>query len=314
MKKTIKMATLLVAAATMLAACGGDGFKRTENGLMYKFETKNSNGQQVQDGDVLVGEMTIRFDTVQIFSNAGHPDRILQAQRSFDGDLYEGMMMMHVGDKATFAIEADTMAKFLQPNQMPPFYEPGKGMKIYYEIDLQDIVTHDEIMAEQNNFMKEMQERQQNEPDEIAAYVAKNNITAKPDNNGLYIIVKKKGNGAKVAAGRTVSMNYTGRLLDGTMFDSSVESDAKDGGIYQAGRQYEPLTYTVGQMSLIRGWENGVMGQPEGTKLQLIIPSALGYGPQGANTIPPYSPLVFDIEIVSVKSVGTPITTKNQHQ
>lgn len=302
MKKTIKMAAMLVAGAVMLTACGGDGFKTTDSGLHYKFEKQNKSGQQVQDGDVLVGEMTITFDTIQTFSNVGHADRILQAQRSFDGDLYEGLLMMHVGDKAIFAIEADTLAKFLQPNQMPPYYVQGQGMKIYYEIDLQDVVSRDEIMEEQENFMKEMQERQQNEPDAIASYVSENNITAKPDANGLYVIVKKKGNGTKVAAGRNVAIDYTGRLLDGTMFDSSVESDAKEGGIYQAGRTYEPLTYTVGQMSLIRGWEEGISGQPEGTELQLIIPSALGYGPQGAGQmIPPYSPLVFDIKIVSVK-------------
>ena len=61
------------------------------------------------------------------------------------------------------------------------------------------------------------------------------------------------------------------------------------------------LTYVVGQMSLIPGWDEGVMGQSEGTKLQLIIPSAMAYGSQGAPTIPPYSPLVFDLEILSVK-------------
>ena len=55
-------------------------------------------------------------------------------------------------------------------------------------------------------------------------------------------------------------------------------------------------------MGLIHGWEEGVMGQPEGSQLQLIIPSALGYGSQGAGQmIPPYSTLVFDLDIVSVK-------------
>ena len=286
----------------MLAACGGNGFKTTDSGLMYKFEKQNKSAQQVQDGDVLVGEMTIKFDTIQTFSNVGNAGRIMQATKTFDGDLYEGLLMMHVGDKATFAIAADTLAKFLQANQMPPYYQPGKGMKIYYEISLQDIVTKDEIMQEQANYMAEMQDRSQKEPEEIAAYISNNNIKEKPNADGLYVIVKKKGNGPKVAAGKKVAINYTGRLLDGTMFDSSVESDAKRGNIYAAGRTYEPLTYTVGQMSLIRGWEEGVMGQPEGSILQLVIPSAMGYGPQGAGEmIPPYSPLVFDIEIVSVK-------------
>ena len=59
MKKQMKMATAIVAGAMMMTACGGDGFKTTENGLMYKFEQQNKDAQQVQDGDVLVGEMTI---------------------------------------------------------------------------------------------------------------------------------------------------------------------------------------------------------------------------------------------------------------
>jgi FKBP-type peptidyl-prolyl cis-trans isomerase len=55
-------------------------------------------------------------------------------------------------------------------------------------------------------------------------------------------------------------------------------------------------------MGLIKGWEDGIMGQPEGSILQLVMPSSLGYGSRGAGEmIPPFSPLVFDIEIVSVK-------------
>lgn len=302
MKRQVKIATLLVAGMTLLAACSNDGFKTTDGGLHYRFDKVNKDGQQVQEGDVLVGEMTFKFDTMTLFTNVGKADRIMQASPNFPGNLHEGLLLMHVGDQATFAIEADTLAKFLQANQMPPYYEAGKGMKIYYEISLQDIVTKDEIMQEQANYMSEMQQRQQSEPEAIANYINNNNIKVKPNADGLYVIVKKKGNGPKVAAGKKVAINYTGRLLDGTMFDSSVESDARRGNIYADGRTYEPLTYTVGQMGLIKGWEDGIMGQPEGSILQLVMPSSLGYGSRGAGEmIPPFSPLVFDIEIVSVK-------------
>lgn len=291
MKKQIKLATLLVAGTAMLAACGsGDmkGYKQTENGLYYRFEQQDKNAQQVEEGDVLVGEMTIRLDTTVLRTNVGRTERLMPAIPMYDGVLHEGIMMMHVGDKATFAIEADSMAKFMQPNQMPPMYEKGKGMKFYYEINLQDIVTKDEFAAEQANYEAEMEKARSAEPELIANYVKENNIKAQPNADGLYVIVKKQGKGTKVAVGRQVAIHYTGRLLDGTVFDSSVGN--------------EPLSYVVGQMGLIRGWEEGVMGQPEGSQLQLIIPSALGYGSQGAGQmIPPYSTLVFDLDIVSVK-------------
>ena len=291
MKKQIRMATMIVAGAAMLAACGSSdmkGYKQTENGLYYRFEQQDKNAQQVQEGDVLVGEMTIRLDTTVLRTNVGRTERLMPAIPMYDGVLHEGIMMMHLGDKATFAIEADSMAKFMQPNQMPPMYEKGKGMKFYYEINLQDIVTKDEFAAEQANYEAEMEKARTEEPELIANYVKENNIKAQPNANGLYVIVKKQGKGTKVAVGRQVAIHYTGRLIDGTVFDSSVGN--------------EPLSYVVGQMGLIRGWEEGVMGQPEGTQLQLIIPSAMGYGSQGAGQmIPPYSTLIFDLDIVSVK-------------
>ena len=285
------MATAMVAGTMLLTACGsGDmkGYKQTADGLYYRFEVQNKDAQQVQEGDVLVGEMTLRLDTTVLLSNVGRTERLMPAIPSYDGVLHEGLLMMHVGDKVTFAIEADSMAKFMQPNQMPPMYEQGKGMKFYYEINLQDIVTKEEFAEEQANYQTQMEEVRQQEPELIANYVKENNIKAQPTADGLYIIVKKAGKGTKVAVGRQVAMHYTGRLLDGTVFDSSIGK--------------EPLSYVVGQMGLIRGWEEGVMGQPEGSQLQLIIPSAMGYGSQGAGQqIPPYSPLVFNIEIVSVK-------------
>ena len=299
------MATLLVAGMTLLSACnsgGMAGFKTTDSGLHYRFDKQNSAGQQVQEGDVLVGEMTFKLDTTTLFTNVGKADRIMQAVPNTPGNLHEGLLMMHVGDQATFAIEADTLAKYLQPEQMPPTYQRGTGMKFYYEINLQDIVTKEELDEEREAFMAEAQQRQENEPQMIADYVRDNGIAAKPNADGLYVIVKKRGNGPKVATGKEVAVNYTGRLLDGTMFDSSVESDAKEGDIHNPQRTYEPLTYTQGRGQLIPGWEQGVEGQPEGSQLQLIIPSALGYGPRGAGQlIPPFSPLVFDIEILSVK-------------
>ena len=301
MKKQIRMATLAVAATAMLAACGsGDmkGYKQTDDGLYYRFEQQNKDAQQVQEGDVLVGEMTIRLDTTVLRSNVGRTERLMPATPQYDGVLHEGIMMMHVGDRAIFAIEADSMAKFLQPNQMPPMYEKGKGMKIYYEINLQDIVTREEFAEEQANFEQEMENARMQEPELIAKYIADNGIKEQPRDGGLYVIVKKKGNGPAVAVGRTVTLSYTGRLLDGTIFDSSNQADCQQAGL----TWHEPLTYVVGQMSLIPGWEKGVMGQKEGSQLRLVIPSAMGYGPQGASQmIPPYSPLVFDIEIVSVK-------------
>lgn len=301
MKKQLKLAATIVAASTMLAACGGGemkGYKQTESGLYYRFERQCKDSVQVQRGDVLVGEMTLRLDSTVLGSNVGNPARLMQAEPMYAIPLHEGVLLMHKGDRAVFSYEADTVAKFLESRQMPPTYEPGKGMRFYWEINLQDIVSRAELEEEEENFRNEMEKARVEEPNLIKQYVADQGITEKPRDNGLYVIVKKKGKGPKVAVGRQVSLNYTGRLLDGTVFDSSDPDECTAAGL----QWHEPLSYIVGKMSLIPGWEQGVMDQPEGTSLRIVMPSALGYGPQGSGQqIPPYSPLVFDIDILSVK-------------
>ncbi len=298
MKTFFKFFAVAFISVVFLTSCSND-FKTTKNGLVYKFTETNKNAQQVQVGDVLVGTCTVRLDD-SILASVETPDRILMVSESvFPGDLPEGLLMMHLGDKATFGIEADSLTE--RGVVLPEFYKEGTGMKLYYEINLTDIITKEEMEQEQANFIENMQKAQEAEKENLAQYVKDNNIQAVPDEEGLYIIVKKKGKGPKVEIGREVAINYTGRLLNGKVFDTSIESVARENNLNDGGRSYGPMRYKVGEMSLIRGWEKGVINQPEGSQLTLIIPSALGYGPQDLGVIPANSSLIFDIDIVSVK-------------
>ena len=304
MKKTLLIALWALTFAVIMTACDKNKFKQAENGLLYRFETTNPEGAQPQAGDVLVGELLLRLENDTLFTNVGNADRIFQVAESpmFKGDILEGLLMMHVGDKAIFKIPADSIGNFMQESQMPPMYKKDAGQFFYYEISLMDIVTKDELAQEQANFIEEMNQRKEEEPATLAKYIADNNITAKPTKSGLYVIVNKKGTGAKVAAGKKVSVNYTGRLLDGTLFDTSREADAKEADKVQPGRTYEPLTYTVGAQPMIKGWDEGIMGQTAGSDITLIMPSELAYGARGAGKdIMPYSPLVFNLTIESVE-------------
>ncbi|MBP5547945.1 MAG: FKBP-type peptidyl-prolyl cis-trans isomerase [Bacteroidales bacterium] len=299
MKKNLILLATVFLAATLFTSCG-DGFKTTKDGLIYKFLETNKGAKQVQMGDVLVGTCVMRLND-SVLITIDQPDRILMATNpAFKGDLPEGLLMMHIGDKAIFGVPADSLA--LLGFKLPSYYKSGTGMTIYYEINLTDIVTQEEIAQERDNYIENQRQIHEAEAETLAKYVADNNIKATPDEEGLYIIVNKKGKGQIVEINRNVAINYTGRLLNGKVFDTSIESIAKQNGIYDAERKYAPLSYTVGQMSLIRGWQKGIINQPAGSKLTLIIPSSMGYGPQGAgDLIPPNSPLIFDIEIVSVQ-------------
>ncbi len=97
------------------------------------------------------------------------------------------------------------------------------------------------------------------------------------------------GTGAEVKAGDKVSVNYTGWLTSGKLFDSSI------------GKQPFPLTVGVGQV--IRGWDEGLVGMKAGGKRQLRIPPNLAYGDRGVpGVIPPNSTLVFDVDVLTVNA------------
>ncbi len=104
----------------------------------------------------------------------------------------------------------------------------------------------------------------------------------------LKIEILKQGSGALADTGNTVSVHYTGTLLDGTKFDSSV------GG--------QPFSFTLGEGRVIAGWEQGVLGMQKGEKIKLTIAPELGYGATGAGgVIPPNATLIFEVELLEIK-------------
>lgn len=103
------------------------------------------------------------------------------------------------------------------------------------------------------------------------------------------IEILKEGTGEGAKSGDTVTVNYTGTLTDGTKFDSSLNP----------GRT--PFQFTLGQNSVIQGWEQGVLGMKVGEKRKLTIPPELGYGAAGAGgVIPPNAILIFEIDMLSI--------------
>jgi len=96
------------------------------------------------------------------------------------------------------------------------------------------------------------------------------------------------GTGAEAVPGKTLSVYYTGKLENGTVFDSNVGK--------------EPMTFTLGGGQLIPGFEQGATGMKVGGKRTITIPPSLGYGEQGAgDAIPPNSTIIFELELVDVK-------------
>lgn len=145
----------------------------------------------------------------------------------------------------------------------------------------------------QESTAQELQEQglnqQQSQPITQAPMQESINISMQTLEDGLQIGDTVVGTGAEAIAGKEVTVHYTGTLINGTKFDSSLDRGT-------------PFVFSLGVGQVIRGWDEGVVGMKVGGKRKLIIPSELGYGPRGAGgVIPPNATLVFDVELLGVK-------------
>jgi len=148
-----------------------------------------------------------------------------------------------------------------------------------------------------SNFMAEVEEENKKKREEIGAMLRVAGEQFLADNakkegvtvlaSGLQYKILTQGNGRKPKATDSVKCHYEGRLIDGTVFDSSY-------------RRGTPAVFGLNQV--IAGWTEGVLLMAEGSKYRFFIPYNLAYGANGAgDSIPPYSALIFDVELISIE-------------
>jgi FKBP-type peptidyl-prolyl cis-trans isomerase FkpA len=280
------MATIVVGAAS---CSGNKTFKKTKDGVEYLI-VKDEKGENAKIGDIIEYNMLVKIgDSVMYDSRKMNDNKPVQmalqdnpsANKSMDPT--EVIKMMSAGDSAVVRVGLDSMARKI--------YTFAKATdKLEFQFSMVSIKSKEKFEAE----MKEKSAAQAGIDDKlITEYLAKNNITAQKTASGLYYVISQPGTGANATAGQTVKVMYTGKLLDGKVFDSNIDPQFQ---------HPEPLEFPLGKGNVIPGWDEGIALLNKGAKATLFVPSPLAYGAQGnQGMIAPNSILIFDVELIDFK-------------
>ncbi|PID88175.1 MAG: hypothetical protein CSB06_01670 [Bacteroidia bacterium] len=281
---------IFIAAAALFSACNesGDGFSKNSDGLSYKFIGEQKKGKSPKTGDVV--EFSVKYFTSNdslLYNSVDFIPKIKVPlmDTATDGLFQAALAMMSEGDSAHFLIPAKNFfTKTAHGSPIPPYIKEGDHLK--FHLKLHRVLTQEEAQDEE---IKLALQKKAEEEQMIKEYLSVENIDVAPTESGLYIISLEKGKGKKAENEKTVEVHYTGTLLNGQKFDSSLDRN-------------EPFSFKLGMGNVIKGWDEAVATMRVGDKIKVLIPSDLAYGPKGAGaTIPPFTPLLFEIKLLAVK-------------
>lgn len=295
--KTIIGTIITTAFIFTLTACGQLDYKKTSSGVAYKIFSEKK-GPAIKIGQF------VKFNLRVVKTDSAHgKDTTLNSSYgklanyipidsfALKGGQYsflEVFPFMHVGDSAVCVLLVDSLIK-KSGGMLPPFFKRGEKITAYIRV-LDAFNSQDAVKAD---YDKAIEREKEKELAVIEKYLKDKNITAQKTAGGVFVEIQKPGDGVKVDSGKLITVMYTGKLFNGKVFDSNVDT---------AFKHTQPFTFTLGRGSVIRGWDDGLKLFKKGGKGRLFIPSCLAYGSRGAGAdIEPFSNLMFDVEIVDVK-------------
>lgn len=250
-----------------------DAVLDSATGVFYQIHSKGNGYRTINGIDVDVHYQGLTLDGNTEFVNTfdGASERITLGNADanpshFTGGLNIGLLFMSEGDSATIYVPSP------YGFQNRPYFEVPENSILKYNAKFEDVLMLDEDYAK------------------IDQYIADSsmNVTIEPE-YGIRTVVHKEGNSTAPEVGALVTLHYQGELLDGTVFDSSIPSNA-------------PLSFTLGDGNTIIGFEMGISQLHEDDSATIFIPSIYAYGdsPPSGSEIPSNAVLVFGIEMLNV--------------
>lgn len=284
----------LAALAVIMASCNTN-YEKTKSGLTYKIFKGKGGGTPLKAG--MFAKLNIEYrlspkDTV-LQSTYGKVPLFTPVDTS-SKNAYSFMELLpktKQGDSVIFTISVDSLkSKGAIPNYTDML---KKGDQIKCKMTI--LKTYSNENDIRSDYEKEMTAEKDREINDIKSYLAKKGAKAEQTKNGAFVEIEKPGDAQKALAGKVASIMYKGYFLTNTskVFDTNM--DPSKG-------HTDPIDVPVGTGQVIPGWEEALPYFGKGGKGKIYVPAMLGYGPQGSQgAIPPYSNLIFEVEIRDVK-------------
>lgn len=308
----------LISGFLLFCFCGlaqaQNTIKTTVKGARYQILDAHP-GDRIKLNDVITFNLTIKTEKDSVLMSSymrGKPfSTQVQASQSVD-DLMDIFPQLALKDSVRILVPSDSLFKNRE-EQRPPFM--AKGALVTYLLKIEKIQSLDEAIAEKKAAEAKTAEGNEKlkagELQRITKYTAALKPAVKVTPSGLYYQVLTPSAKPKPLPGDTLLVNYIGKTLDGKVFDTNLKDEAEKAGVSQPGRPYEAFQFVVKAGQVIQGWDEGFLLLNEGSKARLIIPSKLAYAERGAGAdIAPYSPLIFDVELLSIKPGKHPAVIK----
>ncbi len=307
MKKSIVAVSLV---ALLMAACSSTN--ETKSGYKYNV-VRAGDGKLAATGQILILNMSFKDSKDSIWSDsrkADYPTMVQKQDTVPQGDVVlEVFQILTKGDSVTFTVSAKDLFEKTFKSPAPAGVDTTGFFT--FEIGVTDVISEEDARKLQTEIMAKLGEKEAVKQKEQLAidtvlidnYLKEKSIVAQKTASGLRYVIEKQGMGENAQQGQTVTVNYSGFLLDGRCFDSSFESIARANNVYNEARApYEPLEVVIGYRQVMQGWEEALSLMNKGSKMTVYIPSGLAYGPnQRSELITPNSNMKFELQLIDIK-------------
>lgn len=287
----MKLTRIVLGAAFLatisLQACKNLNYKKTKDGLLYAVKGEGK-GDKIKAGNVIRIHLTDRLGDSLLGTSYGNPPQTVPIPVNGPNmDVFSIFFDAHKGDSILILQPIDSiLAKNPMAAAKDSFLLANKGKTIVRTIKIVDVFKDQESMS--------AGQKKQDEA-AIEKFLKEKAIQTTRTPQGVYVQVLTPGNGVLPKPGQEVSLRYTGKLLNGKMFDSNVLPTPR-----------ELLPVTIGAGGVIPGFEDAVANLSKGEKANVYIPSSLGYGSQAPPAIGPDQNLWFELEVVDIKDKAAP--------